>query len=61
MEARIKRPPARAIVSAAQLVCRDCGHVIQVGESLARCRACGGKNISLEKDPNRSVVLKCSA
>ena len=52
---------AGTIVNAVRFVCRDCGHIVGVGEPMQRCIRCGGRNIESEIDPDNTVILKCGA
>ena len=61
MDIRPKKIPERAKVVALRLVCQNCGHIIEAGEPNNRCCACGSTAVNLEKDPTKSVTLKCSA
>ena len=60
MATDLKPIPGYKLVNISMPTCRDCGHIIQCGESMSRCSVCGSENIGLEKDPDKWVLLSCS-
>ena len=61
MEIEVRRVDGGMSVASLNLVCQDCGHVVEPGESMAVCRECGGTNLKFEKDATRTVTLQCAA
>ena len=47
-------------VQAMHMVCQDCGYAIRPGESHVKCRQCGSRNLRLEPDGDKTVVLRRS-
>lgn len=59
MATNLEPIPGYKLVSIPTPICRDCGHIIQCGESMSRCSVCGSNNIEMEKDSDKWVLLSC--